>query len=153
MNVRADIGRFGLIVRVGGLSPSISSPLCCAHVPHPSRRTTWLTSPNPCTSTLHLPHGTNSNPEPRNSAPRPEIRCALHGRTNSSYRGTSLIRNSAPLGPYSRNTPRPLMVVQVRGAVYYERGTPVLRDDPFGPIVRVGGCADDNLVLDRTPQN
>ena len=26
----------------------------------------------------------------------------------ASYRGTSLIRNSAPLGPYSRNMPRAL---------------------------------------------
>ena len=25
-----------------------------------------------------------------------------------AYRGTSLIRNSAPLGPYSRTMPRPL---------------------------------------------
>ena len=25
-----------------------------------------------------------------------------------SYRGTSIVRNSAPLGPYSKNMPRPL---------------------------------------------
>ena len=29
-------------------------------------------------------------------------------RANAVYRGTSLIRNSAPLGPYSRNMPRAL---------------------------------------------
>ena len=39
----------------------------------------------------------------------------------SSYKGTSLIRNSAPLGPYSRTTPRALE----GGHFLYEQSTPV----------------------------
>ena len=39
------------------------------------------------------------------------------------YRGISLIRNSAPLGPYSRTMPRALWKLG-GGAVSYERGTP-----------------------------
>ena len=39
------------------------------------------------------------------------------------YRGTLLIRNRLPLGPYSRTMPRALG----GGAVSYERGTPVLK--------------------------
>ena len=42
------------------------------------------------------------------------------GRHPCSYRGTSLIRNSTPLGPYSSP-----MVALGGGAVSYERGTPV----------------------------
>ena len=30
------------------------------------------------------------------------------GHVTSRYRGTSIIRNNAPLGPYSRNMPRAL---------------------------------------------
>ena len=44
-------------------------------------------------------------------------------RRGNTYRGTSLNRNSASLGPYSRNMPR-AMVVLGRGAVSYELGTP-----------------------------
>ena len=40
-------------------------------------------------------------------------------------RGTSLIRNSAPLGLHSRTMPRTLWWSWVGGAVSYERGTPV----------------------------
>ena len=39
-----------------------------------------------------------------------------------TYRGTSLIRNSAPLGPYSRTMPRALGV----SALSYERNIPVV---------------------------
>ena len=39
-------------------------------------------------------------------------------------RGTSLIRNSAPLGPYHRTVPRPRWWFW-GGVVFYERGTPV----------------------------
>ena len=44
-----------------------------------------------------------------------------------TYRGTSLIRNSADLGPYRKAMPRSLhcMVVRGRWAVSYEQGTPV----------------------------
>ena len=41
------------------------------------------------------------------------------------YRGSLLIRNSALLGPYSRNVPRALWWSQGGGAVSYERGTSV----------------------------
>ena len=34
------------------------------------------------------------------------VECLAEPGTKSAYRGTSLIRNSAPLGPYSRNMPR-----------------------------------------------
>ena len=40
-------------------------------------------------------------------------------------RGTSLIRNSDPLGPYSRTIPTALRWSWWGGAVSYERGTPV----------------------------
>jgi hypothetical protein len=47
----------------------------------------------------------------------------LDGRCRSGrFRGTSLIRNSLPLGPYSRTMHRALG----GGAVSYERGSPVL---------------------------
>jgi len=40
---------------------------------------------------------------------RCNIRAVLNeGQSQDAYRGTSLIRNSAPLGPYSRNMPRAL---------------------------------------------
>ena len=39
-----------------------------------------------------------------------------------AYRGTSLIRNTFLLGPYSRSIQDPMVVL---GAVSYERGTPV----------------------------
>jgi len=42
------------------------------------------------------------------------------------YRGTSLIRNSAPLGPYSRTMPlEGTLEALAGGPVSYERGTPV----------------------------
>ena len=43
------------------------------------------------------------------------------------YRGTSPIRNSAPLGPYHRTMPRALWKPLGGGAVSYERGDPVAR--------------------------
>ena len=58
------------------------------------------------------PHLNVRNDEPKSTRTEPYI---LH------YRGTSLIRNSAPLGPYSRNMPRALG----GGGGSYERGTPV----------------------------
>ena len=41
-----------------------------------------------------------------------------------SYRGTSLIGNRLPLGPYSRTMPRALLRVLRGWAFSYERGTP-----------------------------
>ena len=41
------------------------------------------------------------------------------------YRGTSFIRNSAPLGPFSRTTQRALWWPYGGGGVSYEQGTPV----------------------------
>ena len=43
----------------------------------------------------------------------PEVKMSDHSRwfdavDDERYRGTSLIRNSAPLGPYSRTMPRAL---------------------------------------------
>ena len=46
-------------------------------------------------------------------------------RPSPPYRGTSITRNSAPLGPYSRNVPRALWRPYGGGAVSYERGIPV----------------------------
>ena len=43
---------------------------------------------------------------------------------NLSYRGTSLIRNTPLLGPYSRTVPRVLWWSKGGGAVSYKRGTP-----------------------------
>ena len=43
----------------------------------------------------------------------------------SRYRGTSLIRNDALLGPYSRTMPVALWWSEGGGAVSFERGTPV----------------------------
>jgi len=40
-----------------------------------------------------------------NASPHAAEPCTLHP---PPYRGTSIIRNSAPLGPYSRNMPRAL---------------------------------------------
>ena len=42
------------------------------------------------------------------------------------YRGSSLIRNGAPLGPYSRTMPCRALRWSYGGAVFYERGTPVI---------------------------
>jgi len=42
-----------------------------------------------------------------------------------AYRGTSLIRNTPLLGPYSRTIPRVLWWCQGGEAVSYERGAPV----------------------------
>jgi len=51
---------------------------------------------------------------------------SLSGRGAArTYRGTSLIRNRAPLGPYSRIMPMALLWPYGGGAVSYERGTPV----------------------------
>ena len=55
------------------------------------------------------------------------LRCVLSIRELArGYRGTSLMRNNDPLGPYSRNMPMGPAVVLRRGAVSYERGTPVV---------------------------
>ena len=51
------------------------------------------------------------------------------------YRGTSLIRNSNPLGPYSSNMPRALWWSQGAGAVSYQRGTPVHPIRPGPPPI------------------
>ena len=48
----------------------------------------------------------------------------LHQK-GARYRGISPIRNSTPLGPYSRTMPRALWWPYEGGAVSYERGTPV----------------------------
>ena len=45
------------------------------------------------------------------------------------YRGTSLIRNSVPLGPYSRTVPRALRWSWGGVAVSYERKKPVFQAD------------------------
>ena len=57
-------------------------------------------------------------------------------RAESGYRGTSLIRNSASLGPYSRTMHRTLWKPWLGGgAVSYERGTPVCRSlTGFSPL-------------------
>jgi len=47
------------------------------------------------------------------------------GHRGHHYRGTSLIRNTPLLGPYSRTIPRVLGWFWGGGAVSYERGTPV----------------------------
>jgi hypothetical protein len=60
--------------------------------------------------------------------PRPRSRSRSEpSPTNGSggYRSTSPIRNSAPLGPYSRTMPRALWKPQGGAGVSYERGTPV----------------------------
>ena len=44
------------------------------------------------------------------------------------YRGTLLIRNRPPLGPYSGYMPRPLCWSQGVGAVSFERRTPVTEE-------------------------
>ena len=45
--------------------------------------------------------------------------------SSRGYRSTSLIRNSAPLGPYRRTMPRALRWCWGGRAVSYARGTPV----------------------------
>ena len=75
-------------------------------------------------------------------------RCAPAGlsallgrRAVQGYRGTSLIRNTPLLGPYSRNTWGP-MVVLGGGAVSCERGTPVphLQENELPQDPTVGLC-------------
>jgi hypothetical protein len=58
-----------------------------------------------------------------------EMTRALMNMQRTSYRGTSLMRNTPLLGPYRRTMHRVLcpMVVLRGGAVSYERGTPVLQ--------------------------
>ena len=46
--------------------------------------------------------------------------------TEHNYKGISLIKDSLPLGPYSRIMPRVLWWSSGGGALSYERGTPVL---------------------------
>jgi len=57
------------------------------------------------------------------------------------YRGTSLIRNSAPLGPYSATMPGALWTPR-GGAVSYERGTPVLAPASPSPASPCGGLTE-----------
>ena len=45
--------------------------------------------------------------------------------SHATYRGTSIIRNSAPLGPYERNMTKALWRLDGGGAASCERGTPV----------------------------
>jgi hypothetical protein len=45
--------------------------------------------------------------------------------TRHPYRGTSLMRNNASLGPYSMTMPRALWWSWGGGSVSYERGAPV----------------------------
>jgi len=57
---------------------------------------------------------------------------SLQGRDEvETYRATLLIRNSAPLGPYSRTMPRILWKPQGGMVVSYARGTPVIEFAPM----------------------
>ena len=57
---------------------------------------------------------------------------SLQGRDEvETYRATLLIRNSAPLGPYSRTMPRVLWKPQGGMVVSYARGTPVMKFAPM----------------------
>jgi len=58
-------------------------------------------------------------------ASKGEVRTPLPTPFSPPYRGTSLTRERIPLGPYSRHMPRALWWSYGRGAVSYERGTPV----------------------------
>ena len=59
----------------------------------------------------------------------------LHARVRPRYRGTSLIRNCHPVGPYSRTMPRALRG-SWGGAFSSERGTPVERARCFVLLTR-----------------
>ena len=54
-----------------------------------------------------------------------------HALSAERYRGTSLIRNRNPLGPYSRTTPRALWRSYGGGGDSLERGTPVAPGETF----------------------
>jgi len=56
-----------------------------------------------------------------------------------AYRGTSLVRNRHPVGPYSRTMPRLLWWPRGGGAVSYERGTPVGVDRAAWDLTRFVG--------------
>ena len=75
------------------------------------------TSPHPTPSTLNL-KGHNLNLKPCNDG-------EASGRGLLGYRGTSIMRNRAPLGLYSKNMPKTLCWSKGGRAVSYERGTPV----------------------------
>jgi hypothetical protein len=80
---------------------------------------------------LGVPHGQRlreSRDVPQRHDPW-EPACVHRG-----YRGESLIRNSAPLGPYSRNMSRALWWSYGGGAVSYKQGTPI----GVGVWIRVG---------------
>jgi len=62
------------------------------------------------------------------------------------YRGTSLIRNSAPLGPYSRTMPRTIWRPLGGGAVSYERGTPVTNPH-FKSHARIRSGTQTRIIL------
>ena len=91
----------------------------------PSTRA-FLGTASPSCGSLVLKLRTVSTPSPCLSGNAPY-------KTNPSdaarqfYRGTLLIRNSAPLGPYSRNMPRALWWPYRGRALSYERGTPVAK--------------------------
>ena len=68
-------------------------------------------------------------------------------RTLSEYRGTSLIRNSAPLGPYSGNMPRALWCSQ-GWELFLMSGVPHVgfRVEDVGSRVLEKGRAGRNVV-------
>jgi len=59
---------------------------------------------------------------------------------DKTYRGTSLIRNRHPVGPYSRTMPRLIWWCWGGVEVSYERGTPVL-PKPETRNLNQGACA------------
>ena len=67
------------------------------------------------------PHRQELRPERVRPHSRPLT--TRQGRLIPCYRGTSLIRNRRPLGPYSRDMPRSLWWSWGGGAVSHERGT------------------------------
>jgi hypothetical protein len=70
-----------------------------------------------------------------------------HPRTRP-YRGTLLMRNRPPLGPYSGEMPRALWRPKGEGAVSYERGTPVL---PVRPARAAVGRIQGYLAHNKQP--
>ena len=63
------------------------------------------------------------------------------------YRGISLRRNSAPLGPYSGNMPRALWWSWGGGAVSYERGIPVHPESLFLTLNRAPSTLNPHRPL------
>ena len=68
----------------------------------------------------------------------------------SQHRGTSLIRNCHPVGPYSRTLPRLLWPFYRGGSFLYERGTPVQTvASSNAASTRLLGRSDSCLCLSR----